>query len=216
MQRWNLLRKKKELSVQDSCILWRVVVPPPGGARVLQEVHIAHPGVSRMKSLARTYVWWPRMDQDLENKVQHCKQCQENTEFSGRGDCLCHEFCQRSALVTRSHYKRKRSPLVWRGCQMGGRSVIIRIIWGAVQLQSSGVVLIKRVGQKIWGVRGSKRSGVLNNWHPQRVQSKWLFQCHWGHLCLLTVYQTSLRKLHRLWGDQNVKTNHLKGLICRW
>ncbi len=45
-------KRKNELSVQDGCILWgsRVVVLPPGRARVLQEVHIAHPGVSRMKS----------------------------------------------------------------------------------------------------------------------------------------------------------------------
>ncbi len=76
-------KRKNELSVQDGCILWgsRVVVPPPGRARVLQEVHIAHPGVSRMKSLARAYVWWPKMDQDLENKVQHCKECQENQKM---------------------------------------------------------------------------------------------------------------------------------------
>uniref|UniRef100_A0A8C2FFT4 Gypsy retrotransposon integrase-like protein 1 n=2 Tax=Cyprinus carpio TaxID=7962 RepID=A0A8C2FFT4_CYPCA len=76
-------KRKNELSVQDGCILWgsRVVVPPPGRARVLQEVHIAHPGVSRMKSLARAYVWWPNMDRDIEDKVQHCKECQENQKM---------------------------------------------------------------------------------------------------------------------------------------
>ncbi|XP_056118298.1 uncharacterized protein K02A2.6-like [Rhinichthys klamathensis goyatoka] len=76
-------KRKNELSVQDGCILWgsRVVVPLPGRARVLQEVHIAHPGVSRMKSLARAYVWWPNMDQDIENKVQHCRECQENQKM---------------------------------------------------------------------------------------------------------------------------------------
>ncbi len=48
---------------------------------VLQEVHIAHPRVSHMKSLARAYVWWPKMDLDLEHKVQHCKQCQGNQKM---------------------------------------------------------------------------------------------------------------------------------------
>ncbi|XP_061105010.1 uncharacterized protein K02A2.6-like [Conger conger] len=31
-----------------------------------------------MKGLARSYVWWPKMDQDLEEKVKACTQCQTN------------------------------------------------------------------------------------------------------------------------------------------
>ena len=49
-------RKKDELSVQDGCLLWgkRVVVPLAGRSAVLDE---SHPGVARMKSLGRSYVW---------------------------------------------------------------------------------------------------------------------------------------------------------------
>ena len=67
-----------ELSVFDGCILWgsRIVVPPPGRNYVLEELHTAHPGISRMKSLAHGYVWWPKMDKDLEVKVCMCQQCQ--------------------------------------------------------------------------------------------------------------------------------------------
>lgn len=71
-------KRKTELSLQDGCIFWgvRVIVPPPGRAQIMEELHETHPGVSRMKSLARSYVWWPRLDQDLENKVKLCTQCQ--------------------------------------------------------------------------------------------------------------------------------------------
>jgi len=31
-----------------------------------------------MKALARSYVWWPKMDADLEQKVHLCSPCQEN------------------------------------------------------------------------------------------------------------------------------------------
>ena len=69
---------KDELSIHDGCVLWgnRVVVPPAGRAKVVDELHEGHPGVSRMKSLARRFVWWPLMDQDLESKSKCCNSCQ--------------------------------------------------------------------------------------------------------------------------------------------
>ena len=71
-------RRKEELSVMDGCILWgaRVIVPPPGRESVLRELHETHPGIARMKSLARSYVWWPNMNADMEAKVQACSECQ--------------------------------------------------------------------------------------------------------------------------------------------
>jgi len=71
---------KDELSVQDGCLLWgnRVVIPPKERARVVEELHETHPGICRMKALAKSYVWWPKMDTDLEQKVRQCSPCQEN------------------------------------------------------------------------------------------------------------------------------------------
>ena len=72
--------RKLELSVHDGCILWgsRVIVPKPGQQKIMDELHSTHPGISRMKSLARNYVWWPKLDDDLENKVRSCSICQVN------------------------------------------------------------------------------------------------------------------------------------------
>ena len=41
-------------------------------------LHEAHPGIARIKWLARSFVWWPGMDSDLEGKVKNCQACQEN------------------------------------------------------------------------------------------------------------------------------------------
>ena len=74
------LTKRMELSVEDGHVLRgaRVVVPPQGRSKVLTELHEAHPSESRMKALARNYVWWPRLDQDILNKVKSCEKCQSN------------------------------------------------------------------------------------------------------------------------------------------
>ncbi|XP_060097587.1 uncharacterized protein K02A2.6-like, partial [Heteronotia binoei] len=37
-----------------------------------------HPGIVRMKALARSYVWWPGMDGEIENWVRRCSTCQES------------------------------------------------------------------------------------------------------------------------------------------
>ena len=72
--------KRLELSVEAGCFLWgqRVVVPPPGRAHVLEQLHAGHPGTSRMKSLARSYVWWPGIDAEIATRVSSCPESQYN------------------------------------------------------------------------------------------------------------------------------------------
>ena len=71
--------KKLELSVYDGCILWgsRVVVPKRGRDAVIRELHGGHPGISKMKSLVRMYVWWQGIDDDIDKSVHQCIECQE-------------------------------------------------------------------------------------------------------------------------------------------
>jgi len=72
-------RRREELSLQDGLLLWgsRVVIPPPGRKEVLRELHEGHPGMSRMKSSARSYVWWPECENSIDDTVCTCQPCQE-------------------------------------------------------------------------------------------------------------------------------------------
>ena len=36
-------------------------------------------GIVRMKSLARMHVWWPKIDENIENRANQCIPCQENS-----------------------------------------------------------------------------------------------------------------------------------------
>ena len=70
-------RWTNELTVEGDCILWgtRVVVPQKYQEKVLTELHTGHCGMSRMKALARSYVWWPGLDKHIEEIVAACQDC---------------------------------------------------------------------------------------------------------------------------------------------
>lgn len=53
---------------------------PQGHISATDLLNETHPGMSRIKSLARSYVWWRGMDAELEAKVRDCPQCQEDQE----------------------------------------------------------------------------------------------------------------------------------------
>ena len=53
----------------------RIRVPPILRQSVLLMLHNGHPGILRMKSLVRMYVWWPGMSEEIElfcNQYNSC------------------------------------------------------------------------------------------------------------------------------------------------
>ena len=56
----------------------RIYVPKILRDKILQELHLTHPGISKMKRLARRYVYWPSIDSDIEKLVKSCKNCTLN------------------------------------------------------------------------------------------------------------------------------------------
>ena len=73
-------RKGRSSHVQDCCILSgnQLVIPEAMRQGVLEELHAGHPGVSRMKAIAQSIVWWPGIDGEIEAKVCGYSECQVN------------------------------------------------------------------------------------------------------------------------------------------
>jgi hypothetical protein len=72
------------LKLQDG----RVIVPSQLRSRVLDELHLNHPGMTRMKELAKQYCWWPLITSDIERKVGRCDTCQENRQMPPKSDVV--------------------------------------------------------------------------------------------------------------------------------
>ena len=53
----------------------RVIIPLKFHERLVNELHEEHIGMTRMKNLARSYLWWPKLDADIEQKVKSCEIC---------------------------------------------------------------------------------------------------------------------------------------------
>ena len=63
-----------ELTITEGCIMFRhrVFIPPSLRKQVLNVLHENHPGVVSMKALARSVIWYPGMDSDIESLVLNC------------------------------------------------------------------------------------------------------------------------------------------------
>nr|VZI26931.1 unnamed protein product [Spirometra erinaceieuropaei] len=74
-----LFLHRTSLSAVDSCLMFanRVVIPSCLRPTVLRQFHAAHPGTSRMKSIARSFAYWPGIDGDIDDLVRRCSRCQQ-------------------------------------------------------------------------------------------------------------------------------------------
>ena len=70
--------RRNKLSLEGDVLLWgmRVIIPKQFRAEILDELHTGHIGVVKMKGVARSYVWWPGMDANIESCTNACESCQ--------------------------------------------------------------------------------------------------------------------------------------------
>ena len=71
--------RQHEIGLESGCVMWgiRVIVPRSLQRRVLESLHETHPGATRMKAIARSYLWWSGLDKDIEDQAKACLACQE-------------------------------------------------------------------------------------------------------------------------------------------
>lgn len=56
---------------------YRVIIPQKLRKEILQQLHLSHLGIVKTKALARSYIWWPKVDDEIENLIKNCDACQK-------------------------------------------------------------------------------------------------------------------------------------------
>ena len=79
-------KKRFELSVEGGVVLWgnRIVIHVALRNKILQELHSTHQGVTGMKSIARSLLWWPNLDLDIDDRVRTCNECIQNAHMPAK------------------------------------------------------------------------------------------------------------------------------------
>ncbi|XP_046383928.1 uncharacterized protein K02A2.6-like [Ischnura elegans] len=82
--------RRSELSITEGCVCWgnRVVIPLALRGQVLRLLHDQHIGIARMKLQARSQVWWPGIDKDVEEIATNCETCQATQANISKGKYL--------------------------------------------------------------------------------------------------------------------------------
>ena len=70
--------KRNELSIYRGCLMWgiRVIIPTKYRDQILDEIHSGHLGIVKMKAVARSYVYWPSIDAQIEQRGNGCPGCE--------------------------------------------------------------------------------------------------------------------------------------------
>ena len=78
---------ENSLSTENGCVFYglRVIIPSTLRNHILKLLHLGHFGMQRMKQLARSTVYWPRIDFDIEDLCRKCTSC---GQFQNKPDKL--------------------------------------------------------------------------------------------------------------------------------
>jgi len=82
---------RHHLTVDDDLIVHgcRLVIPTAMRRQMCTDLHMSHQGIVRTKQRARLTLYWPGMDNDIENTVAGCSQCQAHLPSNPKEPLQC-------------------------------------------------------------------------------------------------------------------------------
>ncbi|KAI5750921.1 hypothetical protein M8J77_002494 [Diaphorina citri] len=77
---------RNEICIEDDLLFYnnRVIVPEKLRDLMLKEIHEGHLGIVKCKSRARDSLFWPSMNADIQNMIETCKICVQNSRNNSK------------------------------------------------------------------------------------------------------------------------------------
>ncbi|XP_062704602.1 uncharacterized protein K02A2.6-like [Aedes albopictus] len=73
----SFFHRRESLSVVQGCVMMmeRLVILERFRKKLLKQLHRGHPGIERVKAIARGSIYWPNIDDDIGEYVRNCSSC---------------------------------------------------------------------------------------------------------------------------------------------
>ena len=169
---------RDELSVENGLILKgeRVVIPESQRNDVIERIHQAHQGFEKCRLRAKSCVFWPNINKDIESRVQKCEICQESQNSQAKETLEPHEIPTRPWQVIGTDL------FFWRGdeylliCDYYSKFPIVRKIPSGQSTRETVVKLTKCVLSE----QGVPEVIISDNGPQYDCQSYKQFSKEWG------------------------------------
>lgn len=78
--------KRNELTVERGCLMcdYRVVMPIVLRKKIFRELYVGQMGIVKMKAVVRSYIWWPGLDNSIEQVAKSCEACLKTRDSPSR------------------------------------------------------------------------------------------------------------------------------------
>ena len=88
---WN---SRDKLSVVHGIVLKssRIVIPITLRSQILDQLHYSHLGIDKTRNMAKSTVYWPNINCDIESMLQSCITCQETLPTKPSNQLIPHEI----------------------------------------------------------------------------------------------------------------------------
>lgn len=87
-------RLRNDILLDDDVLFYhdRVIIPKNMRQMILMKLHEPHFGVTKTQQRARSSIFWPNINNDIENIVSYCRVCQDNAPQNRKEPMIAHEI----------------------------------------------------------------------------------------------------------------------------
>lgn len=91
-------KMRNDIYVSDSLVFYqdRIIIPKSLRQNILKDLHEGHMGINKTLSFAKESVFWPYLNESIENLISSCEECNKYQKSNKKEPIIQHEIPHRS------------------------------------------------------------------------------------------------------------------------